>query len=677
MSELIRLIAMPVSTTGGIKFQVAFAAQASETFPDGAAGALSTGDGQAYTLGQLCPPTAVTWREQRLADLVTHTYKGAGPYIAVLTWGVQQVQAQVHLLPQIRELPQPTAIAQVALFNVVPVTGQPFQRLVKLRVEGLATGHSLRLDAGAGQVHNLTNESGASQAVELALDYAKPGSYTVTLDLLDAGGFWLATLAETPLDISFPEETQTGAVAPAFVQPSSATEATASTAATAAPPWLPYRYVRPTHSAYTYTTPGGSTIRRTVNTSYYLTARAETVVGGKRWFQTALGDWIAADVVAAMTPSDFQGIALDTTLPPPPTGTRRGIVTADALNVRAAPGVSAGNPPIATLRAGAEVTIYEERMVAGATWYRIGENRWVHSAYVRIVSETPPPPIPATRRGIVTADVLNVRAAPGASASNPPIATLRAGAEVIIYEERTVSGGLWYRIGENRWVAGSWVRVLEANVTRSPLAVVPVSAPTALPLGWVVANTLNVRAQPGVAASNPPIGQLGHYARVAILEQSSVSGVRWFRIGDNQWIEGRQVGVARTKIRPTSIGAGTRWVGVCLSEQTFVAYEGDKPVFTGLTASGLPGTPTVQGIFRTWQRLETGKMSGPGYYIEDVTWTCYFYSGYALHTAYWHDSFGTTRSHGCVNLSPHDAWWIYQWSAAGGANSPTVYVYWA
>ena len=71
-------------------------------------------------------------------------------------------------------------------------------------------------------------------------------------------------------------------------------------------------------------------------------------------------------------------------------------------------------------------------------------------------------------------------------------------------------------------------------------------------------------------------------------------------------------------------------------------------------------------------------MSGPGYYLEDVTWTCYFYSGYSLHTAYWHDAFGKPRSHGCVNMSPHDAWWVYRWkNAPGGRNSPMVYVYWA
>ena len=118
-------------------------------------------------------------------------------------------------------------------------------------------------------------------------------------------------------------------------------------------------------------------------------------------------------------------------------------------------------------------------------------------------------------------------------------------------------------------------------------------------------------------------------------------------------------------------------MAVNLKEQTAVAYEGDRPVYAALVATGLPGTPTVQGVFRTWRRLDTGVMAGSGYYIEDVTWTCYFYSGYALHTAYWHDGFGRPRSHGCVNLSPYDAWWVYQWSAAGGPNSPAVYVYWS
>jgi lipoprotein-anchoring transpeptidase ErfK/SrfK len=87
------------------------------------------------------------------------------------------------------------------------------------------------------------------------------------------------------------------------------------------------------------------------------------------------------------------------------------------------------------------------------------------------------------------------------------------------------------------------------------------------------------------------------------------------------------------------------------------------------------------GIFRTWLRLVSRKMAGGsaatgGYYnLEEVPWTLYFYSGYALHGAYWHDAFGNPRSHGCVNLSLYDAWWIFKWSEPGGKNSPAVYVY--
>ena len=352
------------------------------------------------------------------------------------------------------------------------------------------------------------------------------------------------------------------------------------------------------------------------------------------------------------------------------------------LNVRARPGVSADNPPIGSLRNGAAVTIYAEQRVDGAPWYRIGEGRWVHGGYVRIVSAAPPPALPAppplssdTRRGIVTATALNVRARPGVATDNPPVTVLRSGAAVTVYETRGVDGDTWYRIGEDRWTLGQWVQLLDA--ARSMVRMAAVTTPAMLPAGWVVANTLDVRSRPGVAIDNPPIGQLVHNQAVSILEQQSVAGVRWFRIAEGQWVEGRNIGVARIKPRPASIGAAERWVGVCLAEQTVVAYEGDQPVFAALIASGQAGTPTVQGIFRTWLRLATGKMSGPGYYIEDVTWTCYFYSGYALHTAYWHDAFGRPRSHGCVNLSPHDAWWIYQWSAPGGKNSPAVYVYWA
>jgi len=48
--------------------------------------------------------------------------------------------------------------------------------------------------------------------------------------------------------------------------------------------------------------------------------------------------------------------------------------------------------------------------------------------------------------------------------------------------------------------------------------------------------------------------------------------------------------------------------------------------------------------------------------LRDVPYIQYFESGYALHTAYWHDVFGTPRSHGCINLSPVDAHRVFLWT---------------
>ncbi|WP_370865969.1 L,D-transpeptidase family protein [Chondromyces apiculatus] len=50
------------------------------------------------------------------------------------------------------------------------------------------------------------------------------------------------------------------------------------------------------------------------------------------------------------------------------------------------------------------------------------------------------------------------------------------------------------------------------------------------------------------------------------------------------------------------------------------------------------------------------------YKLRDVPYIQYFASGYALHTAYWHDVFGTPRSHGCINMSPVDGHRVFLWT---------------
>lgn len=110
------------------------------------------------------------------------------------------------------------------------------------------------------------------------------------------------------------------------------------------------------------------------------------------------------------------------------------------------------------------------------------------------------------------------------------------------------------------------------------------------------------------------------------------------------------------------IPAEEKWIEVDLSDQYLVAYERSFPVWVVKVSTGLPLTPTKAGEFRIYSKLEATTMTGSGYVTPDVPWTMYYDQlGYAIHGAYWHDNFGQTMSHGCVNLPVDQAEWLFKW----------------
>ncbi len=105
-----------------------------------------------------------------------------------------------------------------------------------------------------------------------------------------------------------------------------------------------------------------------------------------------------------------------------------------------------------------------------------------------------------------------------------------------------------------------------------------------------------------------------------------------------------------------------KWIEVNVTTQQITAWEGMTPVFSFTGSTGLPETPTVLGKYHIYWKLESTLMVGPDYYLPEVPYTMYFYAGYALHGAYWHDSFGQPMSHGCVNLDTGDAKRLFEWA---------------
>ena len=109
-------------------------------------------------------------------------------------------------------------------------------------------------------------------------------------------------------------------------------------------------------------------------------------------------------------------------------------------------------------------------------------------------------------------------------------------------------------------------------------------------------------------------------------------------------------------------GNGVRWIDINLSSQRLYAYEGDMLVNSFIVSTGVAATPTVTGTYKVYARYRYANMSGPGYYLTDVPYVMYFFKSYGIHGTYWHNDFGHPRSHGCINLSPSAAKWLYRWS---------------
>lgn len=126
-----------------------------------------------------------------------------------------------------------------------------------------------------------------------------------------------------------------------------------------------------------------------------------------------------------------------------------------------------------------------------------------------------------------------------------------------------------------------------------------------------------------------------------------------------------------------------RWIEVDLSEQKLIAREGDEVFLETSVSSGLPHTPTPTGEFRIWTKLRYTKMEGGSgkyyYYLPNVPYTMFFegsgipsYKGYGLHGTYWHNDFGTPRSHGCVNLPTKIAEKLFYWTGPVLAEKKSV-----
>jgi hypothetical protein len=118
-------------------------------------------------------------------------------------------------------------------------------------------------------------------------------------------------------------------------------------------------------------------------------------------------------------------------------------------------------------------------------------------------------------------------------------------------------------------------------------------------------------------------------------------------------------------------------ISVNLDYQTLSCFEGKNEVFFCRISSGKaydPLTGAISDEFATpagnlithWKIVSKNMTAGSaqaGYSTPAVPWNTFISGeGIAIHGAFWHNAFGEKRSHGCINVTPEQAKWIFRWT---------------
>lgn len=155
-------------------------------------------------------------------------------------------------------------------------------------------------------------------------------------------------------------------------------------------------------------------------------------------------------------------------------------------------------------------------------------------------------------------------------------------------------------------------------------------------------------------------------------------GFNWYRIDDDKKGAGTFYALARhlrrihpDDLAPISPGAAKR-IHVSLADQRMDCYQDEKVVLSTLVSSGASGFSTPKGehavVYKQLSRHmysdpEQEAFSDPNFFdLPGVPYNTFLTTlGHAIHGTFWHGDFGRPRSHGCLNVTPEVARWIFRW----------------
>ncbi len=300
-------------------------------------------------------------------------------------------------------------------------------------------------------------------------------------------------------------------------------------------------------------------------------------------------------------------------------------------------------------------------------------------------------------------DATDVRSRP----TNDPILNTSIGtlpADYLVKWEREVIGSVigltnqkYLQVADGQYIWSSRVQPTR-NLSNTPITEIPANQPgfwAEVTVPYVELTLDGVEASPWLKSIRefnffPRL----YYGQVVWIDQVRQNNgfveYRWNEGADGHgygygpsgeffWLDGAGVKVLTDEdVAPISpnVDPNEKKIVVSVTYQTLSCFEGNTEVFfsrvsTGRTLDnfGMPSgeLATPVGDLSAWWKIISKNMTAgnesEGYSTPGIPWNTFISGdGVAIHGAFWHNDFGERRSHGCINVTPADAKWIFRWT---------------
>ena len=247
-----------------------------------------------------------------------------------------------------------------------------------------------------------------------------------------------------------------------------------------------------------------------------------------------------------------------------------------------------------------------------------------------------------------------------------------------ISEDESAYNRIWYEVEDGTYIHSGSLQPVRTLLNRPQ----HISLKGALGEVSVPYTDARIEADPGAEVVYRLYYETVHWVKASAVHPKD--GSRWYYLLDDKLDQYYYVPAEHIRLLPDAevaplseqIPDKEKRLEVRLTEQLVLAYERGILVFAtrastgGRLRSGIYTTPSGEFITfhkRPTRHMAAGDIASSGFDLPGVPWVLYItQSGISFHGTYWHNDFGRPRSHGCINLTPQAAKWLYRWT------TPTV-----